>query len=89
MSKACKTIGELREQFRGIQTCAAETDAFIAKAMMWLCEKVEAGAFRATKKKRELSAYNKFVAERLREGMSLKEIAAEWKEYKAKTRGAQ
>jgi len=79
--KKAKTIKELRSEFRQIKDCAADTDWFIAKAMMFLCENLRGGGLRI---KRKPSAWNSFVGKYLSEGKTIKDAATDWKKLKEK-----
>lgn len=75
--KAFKNIKEMQQALKEVNSCAAETDRFMACAFPLLIEKLD--ALVVTKRKREATAWNKFASKGLKAGKSMAEIAKEWR----------
>lgn len=75
--KAVKTLGELRREFRNINSVAAGSDRWLCKAFMFL---IDQGFGQAKPKpKRRATEWNRYFAKGMKAHKSPAQIAQEWK----------
>jgi hypothetical protein len=72
--KSCNTIRELRKEFGAVKSGCAGDTIFMAKALMFLCERKA-----EPRKKRKPSEWQKFLKAGMRKGKSVKQLGEEWR----------
>lgn len=68
--KSCKNIEQLREQFKEVRSVVTDDTSFMAKALMFVAERIDSVSIR---KKRKPTAYQLKVGKYMKLGKSVKE----------------